>query len=380
MVAAWPFICSPRSDWFLSISLRRSGGASKTTPLPKIGVMNGYASAWSSTSSGARKNGSFASAPLTRTTSRSTSRNRPTSPHSSRTRCSRAMGSVRSSCRCPCGSSGCSRERLPWITSSSSIGASGVTSTRFRCTPRGAETTVTMASAMACGLRKCGCRARPNRTQWLSTSAASWSSQPVPISLHVGPGRTIEARTPVPSSSICSACAIPSRPHFPAAYADMNGRARTATSDDTKSTSPRFRSTIPGTTARTSRWAPSRLTSTSRPKRSVSVSWMTPGATRPALETSTSMSPSASVAAFTNASTDDPSATSSEWANASPPVSLMTVATFSHRSARRAPSATGNPAAARAVAVAAPMPDEAPVTITGRRSGCAYLPISAPPP
>ena len=41
MVAAWPFICSPRSAELCSISLRRSGLASNTTPLPKIGVMNG---------------------------------------------------------------------------------------------------------------------------------------------------------------------------------------------------------------------------------------------------------------------------------------------------------------------------------------------------
>ena len=41
MVAAWPFICSPRSAELCSISLRRSGLASNTTPSPKIGVMNG---------------------------------------------------------------------------------------------------------------------------------------------------------------------------------------------------------------------------------------------------------------------------------------------------------------------------------------------------
>ena len=32
MVAAWPFICSPRSAALCSISLRRSGSVSKTTP------------------------------------------------------------------------------------------------------------------------------------------------------------------------------------------------------------------------------------------------------------------------------------------------------------------------------------------------------------
>ena len=63
MVCAWPRIMSPRSAWFFSICCRSSGEASKTTPLPKIGVMKGYAAAWSSTSSGARKNASLASAP-----------------------------------------------------------------------------------------------------------------------------------------------------------------------------------------------------------------------------------------------------------------------------------------------------------------------------
>ena len=41
MVTAWPFICSPRSAALCSISLRRSGLASNTTPSPKIGVING---------------------------------------------------------------------------------------------------------------------------------------------------------------------------------------------------------------------------------------------------------------------------------------------------------------------------------------------------
>ena len=43
IVAAWPRIMSPRSAWFFSICWRSSGEASKTTPLPKIGVMKGYA-------------------------------------------------------------------------------------------------------------------------------------------------------------------------------------------------------------------------------------------------------------------------------------------------------------------------------------------------
>ena len=105
MVAAWPFICSPRSAELCSISLRRSGLASNTTPLPKIGVMNGYASAWSRSSSAERKKNSLASAPDSKMTCLSTSWNQPTSPHSSRMRCIKPIGSVRNSSRWPCSSS-----------------------------------------------------------------------------------------------------------------------------------------------------------------------------------------------------------------------------------------------------------------------------------
>ena len=101
IVAAWPRIMSPRSAWFLSICWRSSGEASKTTPLPKIGVMKGYAAAWSSVESGARKNCSCASAPYTSTTSLSASLNRPISPHSSYTRWNRPIGSTRISARWP---------------------------------------------------------------------------------------------------------------------------------------------------------------------------------------------------------------------------------------------------------------------------------------
>ena len=41
MVAAWPRMNLSRSAWLWSISRRRSGEASKTTPSPKTGVMNG---------------------------------------------------------------------------------------------------------------------------------------------------------------------------------------------------------------------------------------------------------------------------------------------------------------------------------------------------
>ena len=41
MVAAWPRMNLSRSAWLWSISRRRSGGASKTTPSPNTGVMKG---------------------------------------------------------------------------------------------------------------------------------------------------------------------------------------------------------------------------------------------------------------------------------------------------------------------------------------------------
>ena len=105
MVAAWPRMNLSRRAWLCSISRRRSGGASNTTPSPNTGVMNGYASAWSSTSSGARKKNSLAPAPVISTTSRWASRNTPTSPHSERTRSRRAIGSTRNSSRWPFSSS-----------------------------------------------------------------------------------------------------------------------------------------------------------------------------------------------------------------------------------------------------------------------------------
>ena len=94
IVVAWPRIWSPRSAWFFSICWRSSGEASKTTPLPKIGVMNGYAAAWSSVESGDLKNCSLTSAPVTMITSLPAIRNRPISPHSAWTRSKSATGSI----------------------------------------------------------------------------------------------------------------------------------------------------------------------------------------------------------------------------------------------------------------------------------------------
>ena len=55
--------------------------------------------------------------------------------------------------------------------------------------------------------------------------------------------------------------------------------------------SPRRRSSIAGTNARTSRCAPTTVRSSSRVNRSGSTSVIVPGATAPAFETTTSMSP-----------------------------------------------------------------------------------------
>ena len=41
MVAAWPLMNLSRRAWLCSISRRRSGEASKITPSPNTGVMNG---------------------------------------------------------------------------------------------------------------------------------------------------------------------------------------------------------------------------------------------------------------------------------------------------------------------------------------------------
>src|SRR5262245_559603 len=57
------------------------------------------------------------------------------------------------------------------------------------------------------------------------------------------------------------------------------------------------------------------------------------------------------------------SVTSSEWANTRPPSFLIVCATSVRRDSRRAPIATCTPRRASSNAVAAPMPDDAPVMI-----------------
>ena len=153
----------------------------------------------------------------------------------------------------------------------------------------------------------------------------------------------------------------------------MNGRGRTAVSEETKTMSPRRRSCIAGTNARTSRCAPTTVRSSSRVNRSESTSVIVPGATAPAFETTTSMSPRYCWTALANAATESSSVRSSGCTTASPPSARIWAATSSSLSVRRAPSATGKPARPSLSAVAAPMPELAPVTTAGRRSGWAYF-------
>src|SRR5438046_963661 len=81
----------------------------------------------------------------------------------------------------------------------------------------------------------------------------------------------------------------------------------------------------------------------------------------PALLTSTSTGPSALSAASKNDSIDSAFATSSGCVKTLPPAAPAVAATSARRSSRRAPMATRQPSAAKATAVAAPTPEDAPV-------------------
>ncbi len=99
------------------------------------------------------------------------------------------------------------------------------------------------------------------------------------------------------------------------------------------------------------------------------VSSAAPGKILAALDTRISTGPNAASASLANRVTEPRSARSRWQATASPPSARMDAATSSHISTRRAPSTTGWPARANARAASAPMPEEAPVTAVGRRSG-----------
>src|ERR1700681_1888122 len=142
-------------------------------------------------------------------------------------------------------------------------------------------------------------------------------------------------------------------------------------SELTKTRSPWWRSTMAGAKAATRRCAPRRFTSMVRAKSFGDVPRAVPGSAFPALDTTMSSGPTASWAARAKSSTEAASARSSRRAWASPPAARICAATASHFSTRRAPSTTGWPTAARAMAVAAPIPDDAPATTEPRRSGWA---------
>src|SRR5271166_1263769 len=149
----------------------------------------------------------------------------------------------------------------------------------------------------------------------------------------------------------------------------MTGRGWATASEVTNTRSPRPRSTMGAARAVVSRWAFERFTESTRSKVEGSVSSAVAGRISPALETSTSTGPRAAVASTANRSVAWSSARSRGNATASPPASRMAAAVASQVTTRRAPRTTGWPAAASARAVAAPMPEEAPVTTAGRRSG-----------
>ena len=117
------------------------------------------------------------------------------------------------------------RRRRSWCAScavlvapvpSGTTGASGWTSIKGRWVPGGVDTAAITAAATAGGRRKWLWRAAPNRIHSPRTSVVVSGPQSVPISVRVWPGWTMVARTPVPSSSSCSARTRPSSPHFDA--------------------------------------------------------------------------------------------------------------------------------------------------------------------
>ena len=158
----------------------------------------------------------------------------------------------------------------------------------------------------------------------------------------VGPGRTIEARTPVPSSSICIWRPSPPgrpwprcrRPCAAAAAPRSRNRRRRNRRDGARS--------CPGTTAVASRWAPIRCTCTCLRNRRCRCRGPCRSRCRRHRTPAISVAPSSSVA-VTNSLTESVSVTSRSSATASPPAPRILSTISSHFSTRRAPSATGWP-------------------------------------
>jgi hypothetical protein len=105
------------------------------------------------------------------------------------------------------------------------------------------------------------------------------------------------------------------------------------------------------------------LTAITRSQSSTLSSTAVPGRSVPALLNSTSSRPNCSTVLATMASTEAASATSTSMATAWPPPSLMAATVSSALRRRTSATATAAPSAAKRIALAAPMPEPAPVTI-----------------
>src|SRR6187401_919658 len=96
------------------------------------------------------------------------------------------------------------------------------------------------------------------------------------------------------------------------------------------------------------------------------MSWIAPGRAVPALFTSTWIVPACARTKSQNASIDSESVTSNECTIGLPPISATSFAVSSSCATRRAPSATVQPSSPRAIAIARPIPADAPVTTATR--------------
>src|SRR3954452_3456495 len=156
-----------------------------------------------------------------------------------------------------------------------------------------------------------------------------------------------------------------------AEYTAAPGTANRPASDATLMTWPRPRSSIPGRNTRVTCITPRRFTRTTSSIRSWLSSTSEPPPAIPALFTRTSTGrPVSSVTRPGSFSTRARSVTSHVHAIARPPACSIRAARASSRSFRRATRIARAPYRANAIAVASPIPDDAPVTTTfaSRRS------------
>src|SRR5690606_37151284 len=92
-------------------------------------------------------------------------------------------------------------------------------------------------------------------------NGSPYRSPSVAAGLSVSPGQTALTRTPKAPSSAASACVRPFSPNFDAQYEVLAGSPRFPAMEETITMLPSRRSIIPGTIARATRKAPSRLMS-----------------------------------------------------------------------------------------------------------------------